>query len=84
MLVSQYGLLFDVLAVDEDGWNRWGLVDGSAPLVAVVDPRGIVRYAGSVDAGLSAEQAARAAQVEVDQAIFVAERLLRARRNKRR
>jgi hypothetical protein len=77
---SYRGLSFDVLAIDEEMRTRWGLFDVTAPVIAVVDPRGVVRYAGAIDGGQTPEAALRAVAVETDQAIFAAGRLARAKR----
>lgn len=76
---SRHSLAFGMLSIADELTSRWAWFDATAPVIAVIDPRGVVRYAGTIDGGLSPEAAERAVAVEVDQAIFVAERLLRAR-----
>ncbi|HUH03122.1 MAG TPA: PDZ domain-containing protein [Kofleriaceae bacterium] len=77
---SRHSLPFGLLSIADELASRWAWFDPAAPVIAVIDPRGVVRYAGTIDGGLSPEAAERAVAVEVDQAVFVAERLLRSAR----
>lgn len=79
-LALRHSLPFGFLAIDKDTASRWVWFDPTAPVIAVIDRRGVVRYAGTIDEGLPAEAAERAAALEVDQAVFVAERLLSSAR----
>jgi peroxiredoxin len=84
VLSSRHALTFGLLAISVDTAVGWAWPDPTAPVIAVIDPRGVVRYAGTIDEGLSPEAAERAVAVEVDQAIFLAERLVRAARGRPR